>query len=299
MLPMLRQTNNSPGLVCVISSGTTRLSAQAMKSVCGSCPVARSVNSCLRCGNAFSRKLRTPSHQPAHVAPGRLDQRRRHQPGVHGTTLATLIRFNFAHRTAPLLGVALFLPGIAAVVIAADFPEARLVGGRELDPLQPLGAFPEIQMGHDQPHRTAMLGRRAARPFQLNAPESRPPRRSRRAAGWWCSRRGCATRRRLAAWRGGAPRPAAYGWIRPPMRCRSATRWLRSGCRSPPVVCGCAWKPGQSHVTASSTAPNTRSDQRAGSISRMHAEVQDRPILHQVLAGRQALLPWASGDVAR
>jgi hypothetical protein len=61
------------------------------------------------------------------------------------------------------LGITLFFPRIAAVVIAADFPVARCIVVAEFDALQPLGAFPEIEMRHHQPHRAAvfLLQRRA------------------------------------------------------------------------------------------------------------------------------------------
>src|SRR3954447_24775613 len=55
--------------------------------------------------------------------------------------------------------IALLCPGIAAIMIAADFPEARRVLGQEFDRLNPFGALPEIQMRHHQPHRAAMFGR--------------------------------------------------------------------------------------------------------------------------------------------
>jgi hypothetical protein len=47
ILPMLRQTNRSPGLACVIISGETRESAHVMKSVCGAWLWARLWNSSL------------------------------------------------------------------------------------------------------------------------------------------------------------------------------------------------------------------------------------------------------------
>jgi hypothetical protein len=54
--------------------------------------------------------------------------------------------------------VALLFPRIASVVIAADFPIARLVGGEEFDALQPFRALPEIQVRHHQAHRAAVIG---------------------------------------------------------------------------------------------------------------------------------------------
>src|ERR1043165_8288098 len=56
-----------------------------------------------------------------------------------------------------LLVVALFEPRIAVVVIAAQFPEARLVMHRELDALDPLGALPEVKLGDHHAQGTAML----------------------------------------------------------------------------------------------------------------------------------------------
>src|SRR5439155_3005134 len=55
--------------------------------------------------------------------------------------------------------VALFLPGIAAPMVAKGFPESELLPLFEPKALDPLGALPEIEVGHDQPGRTAVLGR--------------------------------------------------------------------------------------------------------------------------------------------
>src|SRR5260370_14758351 len=53
--------------------------------------------------------------------------------------------------------MALLLPRFAAVVIAADLPVARRILLKEFDALQPLRAFPEIEMRHHQSHRAAVL----------------------------------------------------------------------------------------------------------------------------------------------
>src|SRR5579864_1207377 len=55
------------------------------------------------------------------------------------------------------LAVAFFVPGIAAIVIAAFFPKPGAIRGDELDPLNPFRALPEIQLRHDRAHRPAML----------------------------------------------------------------------------------------------------------------------------------------------
>ena len=89
------------------------------------------------------------------VFAGELKAFRRHGRSPSGHMLATFSRWNSAASS----------HGIAAVVIAADFPIARRILGQEFDALQPFGAFPEIQMRHHQPHRAAvLLLQRLARP---------------------------------------------------------------------------------------------------------------------------------------
>ena len=56
-----------------------------------------------------------------------------------------------------LLVVTLLEPGIAVIVVAAHFPEARLVEHRELDALDPLGALPEIELRDHDAQRPAMF----------------------------------------------------------------------------------------------------------------------------------------------
>jgi hypothetical protein len=54
-------------------------------------------------------------------------------------------------------GVTLFFPRVSVVVVAVPFPEARLVVLAQLYTAYPLGAFPEIQMGHEQSRWAAVL----------------------------------------------------------------------------------------------------------------------------------------------
>src|ERR1700751_1640156 len=61
--------------------------------------------------------------------------------------------------TAILLPVALFFPGISAVVIAVDFPEAEAVMLDPFQPFQPFGAFPRVSLGNDEAQRTAVIRR--------------------------------------------------------------------------------------------------------------------------------------------
>ena len=53
--------------------------------------------------------------------------------------------------------VAIFLPGVGVVVVAAEFPEAEVVAGGELDAPQPLWALPEIEVRHDEPNRSTVV----------------------------------------------------------------------------------------------------------------------------------------------
>ena len=57
-----------------------------------------------------------------------------------------------------VLPVALFLPGIAVVMIAALLPETRLVLRAKLNTVAPLRALPKIALRHKHSHRTAMNG---------------------------------------------------------------------------------------------------------------------------------------------
>jgi len=58
-----------------------------------------------------------------------------------------------------IVEITLFEPGIGAVVIAVNLPVPRRVLGRELDPLQPLRAFPEVEMRDDEANRPAVFPR--------------------------------------------------------------------------------------------------------------------------------------------
>src|ERR1044071_383057 len=56
-------------------------------------------------------------------------------------------------------GIALFLPRIGVVVVAADLPVARLVIADEPHAGDPLGALPEVQVRHQAADRRAVLER--------------------------------------------------------------------------------------------------------------------------------------------
>src|ERR1700694_4808403 len=60
------------------------------------------------------------------------------------------------------IGVAFFLPWVRVIVVAAHFPEALLVCVAELDPVEPLGALPEVLLRDERAHRGAVD--RLARP---------------------------------------------------------------------------------------------------------------------------------------
>src|SRR5215213_5230234 len=50
-------------------------------------------------------------------------------------------------------------PGVAAHVVAALLPEARLVFGEEAHALDPLRGLPRVESGDDEAHGAAVLGR--------------------------------------------------------------------------------------------------------------------------------------------
>jgi hypothetical protein len=55
--------------------------------------------------------------------------------------------------------MALFQPGIDVIIVAAHLPKPLVVARDELDLAQPFGAFPEIEVGHDQPYGAAVTER--------------------------------------------------------------------------------------------------------------------------------------------
>src|ERR1700730_11446525 len=54
--------------------------------------------------------------------------------------------------------VALLAPGIGAVVVPVALPEAELISLDDADPLEPLGALPEVFPRHEAAQREAVLG---------------------------------------------------------------------------------------------------------------------------------------------
>src|SRR3712207_9214887 len=49
--------------------------------------------------------------------------------------------------------VPLLEPWVPAIVVAERLPEPRLVEPGQREPAEPLGALPEVQVGHQQPDR--------------------------------------------------------------------------------------------------------------------------------------------------
>ena len=111
--------------------------------------------------------------------------------------------------------VALFLPRVAIHVIAVRLPEARRVLVHQPQPAHPLGAFPEVQMRHEQPRRATVLALE-----RLPVECERDPRL---AAGEVVEREV-----------GGVPTVAET-----PSRSRPPSRRLRAACRPrrPPTWC--------------------------------------------------------------
>src|SRR5262245_28753055 len=57
-----------------------------------------------------------------------------------------------------LVGIALLMPGIGDVVVAAFLPEAAPIGDEVLDRADPLDALPRVQVRHHHADRGAVLG---------------------------------------------------------------------------------------------------------------------------------------------
>src|SRR3954469_12695384 len=55
--------------------------------------------------------------------------------------------------------VAVVAPGMCTARVAALFPEAQLVAGHQLDPIDPLGALPCVELRRDHAHRPTVLDR--------------------------------------------------------------------------------------------------------------------------------------------
>src|SRR4051812_1080079 len=53
---------------------------------------------------------------------------------------------------------ALLTPGISVVVVAEGLPEAHLVALHDLEPADPLGALPEVDVRNQQPRAPTVLG---------------------------------------------------------------------------------------------------------------------------------------------
>ena len=54
--------------------------------------------------------------------------------------------------------IALFLPRVTVVVVATGFPEAGDVAVGEFDFFEPLGGFPEVEMGDKEARWSAVFG---------------------------------------------------------------------------------------------------------------------------------------------
>src|SRR5207253_10561446 len=54
--------------------------------------------------------------------------------------------------------VPLLAPWVSVVVVAQPLPEAGFVGLQELDPPDPLGALPEVEVRYKEARRAAVLG---------------------------------------------------------------------------------------------------------------------------------------------
>src|SRR3954452_22298650 len=91
-----------------------------------------------------------PARWPSHPGTSRVSVAAR---GVSGAIAATV-----ATRQSVAL-IALFKPGVSAIVVAERLPEARFVLVGERQPAHPFRALPEIQVRDEQAGGAAVLGR--------------------------------------------------------------------------------------------------------------------------------------------
>ena len=56
-----------------------------------------------------------------------------------------------------LVGIALFCPGVASLVVSVAFPEASGIFAEQLDSIHPLRRFPSIQVMTDESERASMI----------------------------------------------------------------------------------------------------------------------------------------------
>ena len=80
--------------------------------------------------------------------------------------------------------VALFVPGVAAHVVAVALPESRLVLRQEFKAADPFGALPEVEVRNDAA-AGASRGRGRAASRRGRRPAGCLVGRGRRAGGWW------------------------------------------------------------------------------------------------------------------
>src|SRR5689334_21109565 len=64
-----------------------------------------------------------------------------------------------APRKKPGSRVPVVSPGVGGVAVATVLPISPLLTGAKLDPVDPLGALPGVELGRDHPHRAAVLSR--------------------------------------------------------------------------------------------------------------------------------------------
>jgi 2-haloacid dehalogenase len=79
-----------------------------------------------------------------------------------GPLLASLASAGGLHRFAETPAEALLAPRVPPHVVAGALPESGAVLIHQLEPRDPLRAFPEVEAGDDEAHRAAVLGRQGA-----------------------------------------------------------------------------------------------------------------------------------------
>src|ERR671911_2478198 len=87
--------------------------------------------------------------------------RRKTKLFTRGDSVSMRVRIAFCQfMGVSIVRVALFAPRVAVVMVTAQFPETEFIALGELERIHPFRGFPEIEMRHKQPRRSAMLGRK-------------------------------------------------------------------------------------------------------------------------------------------
>src|SRR5512132_2162455 len=100
---------------------------------------------------------------PFTVTPGSLwtpcSGNRQNSAAARAASAATMTATLFSEVLRAGSRIALVAPGMGGVGVPAQLPISQPVASQHLDVMDPLGPLPGIELGGDDPHRTAVLDR--------------------------------------------------------------------------------------------------------------------------------------------